>query len=76
MEKLINLANIHFLYIHKEHLSLEKTDNNQSNFAIELKKHLIKIQKHLKKKYFSNNLIFFLVQVKKFMITLTTEYFQ
>ena len=55
MGKLLILVNIYYLLflrdIHNEYLQLEKADNNQCNFAIELK-NFDKSTKTLGKKFF------------------------
>ena len=57
------------------YLSLEDADNKQTNFATKLK-NFDKVVKAIEKKYFLNNLGFFFVQEKKFLITLKADYFQ
>ena len=64
--------------IHEERLSLEDFDNEQSNFATKLKnfdKGIKAFEKEYlsKKSLFLKTLHYFLVQEKKFLITLKAE---
>ena len=76
--KILILVNIHYILISKwdinsRYLSLEKADNNRSNFANELKN----FERGAKTLF----LIFFFLTIiwckrKKFLLTLQVEYFQ
>ena len=56
-------------------LSLEDTDEKQSNFASKLQK-LSKSKKAIEKDFSKITLDYYLVQEKKFLITLKADYFQ
>ena len=60
--------------IHDGYLSLQDADNEQNNFATELK-NFVKGTKAIEKKYFLNELDYILVQGKKFLLTLYADYF-
>ena len=61
--------------IHEGQLSLEDTDEKQSNFASKLQ-NLSKSKKAIEKEFLKITLDYYLVQEKKFLITLKADYFQ